>query len=494
MSTLAQVGQLAEPLVRRNDDLALVGREILLLPMHHFSRSVHIDRTSTKGEIQPFWQVTLLFAPSAGAGGWSDRLFCRHVDDPETRDIFEREVGRCFNDTLRPVRDIESLMDMPSRAPFGRSDLSPLQESLIVAARGFFDEAFTGLAEHIANEEERLRLERDAIDLYNRPNGRPWHKAMERHSSELGRLTQLRMLLDLLRRPRKEVLGDFLRSWERSSAHVRGHENLWQPAPFPFEGKQHRGGAAPSTATPAVKRWMEPLLQRRPDLFLAGRRLLLRPVRHLCRGIHFGASPTGIRLRPRWFIDLAFAPPSEARHLVSREVAELESTFENFDAWIDWFSESIVDRRLMTVEDIQAFNHNIEEGAYEGMGAAAYQLAYFDEWRGVALAALGRLEEARTHVLSVIRRLESDSDVPSATRVWLAKHSDSALARNRQEFEKSTTAQVLQHKRLLALLETADRAAIAALLHEWERQNVRTWGIEHFWEPTPFPLETGSGS
>jgi len=44
-------------------------------------------------------------------------------------------------------------------------------------------------------------------------------------------------------------------------------------------------------------------------------------------------------------------------------------------------------------------------------------------------------------------------------------------------------------RQLIALAGVNDRAAVAALLHEWEEHNARRLGVEDVWEPTPFPLE-----
>ena len=45
-------------------------------------------------------------------------------------------------------------------------------------------------------------------------------------------------------------------------------------------GSDKRPGTRPSD----IKRYLKPLLQQRSDLVLVGRRLIIRPVRHLLRG------------------------------------------------------------------------------------------------------------------------------------------------------------------------------------------------------------------
>lgn len=40
-----------------------------------------------------------------------------------------------------------------------------------------------------------------------------------------------------------------------------------------------------------------------------------------------------------------------------------------------------------------------------------------------------------------------------------------------------------------ARLAENDRTGLARVLHEWEAYTVKSFKIEHLWEPTPFPLE-----
>lgn len=47
----------------------------------------------------------------------------------------------------------------------------------------------------------------------------------------------------------------------------------------------------------------------------------------------------------------------------------------------------------------------------------------------------------------------------------------------------------LRYRSLREPLMDNDRAALAALLHQWERENVMGTPVERIWQPTPFPLE-----
>ena len=53
MTTISQVKKAVQPLLQRNHDLALVGRLVVLKPVHHILRGVYIDRSSIPDEFMP---------------------------------------------------------------------------------------------------------------------------------------------------------------------------------------------------------------------------------------------------------------------------------------------------------------------------------------------------------------------------------------------------------------------------------------------------------
>ena len=57
------------------------------------------------------------------------------------------------------------------------------------------------------------------------------------------------------------------------------------------------------TTASEVKKWVGPLLERRPDLVLVGRNLIIKPVRHVVRGIFFDASWDKNYCRPKWYVN-----------------------------------------------------------------------------------------------------------------------------------------------------------------------------------------------
>ena len=84
--------------------------------------------------------------------------------------------------------------------------------------------------------------------------------------------------------------------------------------------------------------------------------------------------------------------------------------------------------------------------------------------RVIVETARGRLDEVRAICRDDLSKWPSDSDL-----IQLPKQICGRLAGN-------------------------ETAGIASLLHEWEATTVRNLKIEHLWEPTPFPLETGCGT
>ena len=60
MTTVAQVKQAVQPLLQRNPDLALVGRLLVIKPVHHVLRCVYIDRSLDPLSFVPTSSVLLL--------------------------------------------------------------------------------------------------------------------------------------------------------------------------------------------------------------------------------------------------------------------------------------------------------------------------------------------------------------------------------------------------------------------------------------------------
>jgi hypothetical protein len=235
MSTKAQVQHLVRPVLDRNTNLALVECEIVLLPVHHYARSIHVDWTSTKGMIQPRWRVTVLYGPPPHATGWGNRLRgYGDVEDPRVGEVLEGEATRCLDEILRPISDSDSLRALPPLNG-GRLDLWPIQEILIDVAAGRFGQALVPLSQHVDQEEAGVPREREWIDANFQTGKRPWAWWMRQLAEREASLANLQQLLPLVRAGDRRGIGDLLRDWERQNAMSDRLQELWQPTPFPFE-------------------------------------------------------------------------------------------------------------------------------------------------------------------------------------------------------------------------------------------------------------------
>src|SRR5262245_14274471 len=65
MTTATQVKQLVQPLMHRNPDLALVGRLVVIRPVHHILRGIMIGRSLDPKSFVPNWSAIFLFEPNA---------------------------------------------------------------------------------------------------------------------------------------------------------------------------------------------------------------------------------------------------------------------------------------------------------------------------------------------------------------------------------------------------------------------------------------------
>ncbi len=66
MTTVAQVKHAVQPLLQRNPDLVLAGRLIVVKPMHHILRGIHLGRSLDPLLFVPTWAVIFLFEPCDG--------------------------------------------------------------------------------------------------------------------------------------------------------------------------------------------------------------------------------------------------------------------------------------------------------------------------------------------------------------------------------------------------------------------------------------------
>ncbi|MBZ9654101.1 hypothetical protein [Phyllobacterium lublinensis] len=167
MTTIAQVRQVVQPLLQRHADLALVGRYLLIKPVHHFTRGIFIERGgSSPKPFVPMTSVSLLFNGSTRMRlGWGLELCYfsfEGVDDDLARqekadrlEFIRWEIDHSPGiermlrvieialDTLRPITTLETMVAFGTQPgnytiPFERRVYTRL---LIAVATGDLDQA-----------------------------------------------------------------------------------------------------------------------------------------------------------------------------------------------------------------------------------------------------------------------------------------------------------------------------------------------------------------
>jgi hypothetical protein len=246
------------------------------------------------------------------------------------------------------------------------------------------------------------------------------------------------------------------------------------------------------TTSAEIRRWTRPLTERRKDLVLRGRSLVVLPLHHVYRSIFFEGSWDRTYPRPRWSFAPVFCPPGLPVRTWSAELPVGRSTDEAFaDRVLTEFTNKI-DNDLGPVTSVEAFYEMTLEYRPHEAGAGLWQLASNPEYHACVLAAMGRMAEAHQVAEGCLTRIGAVQEALEEGRALMTRRPHSATGKRVVAYAAFRLALLSELQRLATLAKAADRAGMAALLHEWEEQKVRLWKIEDLWEPTPFPIELGA--
>jgi hypothetical protein len=200
-----------------------------------------------------------------------------------------------------------------------------------------------------------------------------------------------------------------------------------------------------------LKQYLKPLLKQRSDLVLIGRMLIIRPVRHLLRGVFFDRTSDKYQFRVSRYITPLFpveegAGYKEDIHPVTWEV--WQPHFNDF--LFDSLAEDIFDHvgQILTLGD---FAHDLDTTYVVAQAA-------FQHTRVAALALAGLREEA-AQLVDELERSNPDNSY------W-------------HHFAKTQRA-FLERK-------TED---LCAEFHLKEAEAAKQLKLGGVWEPTPFPAE-----
>jgi len=249
------------------------------------------------------------------------------------------------------------------------------------------------------------------------------------------------------------------------------------------------------TTLAQVKRVTRPLLERNSDLALVGRLVVIKPVRHLIRGVLIDRSPNPVKHRPVWLVSFLFKP------------------------WTllgERWGERLFTKRGSVLQDLSDPERNLEVARIMSaqMRLPVRERRYPESWGGwVAYdptVADEMCEVIEEQALPMLRALQSIDDFVAFTAdrsrfPWTRlgpNYSDEpfvfAAQGNFEAAVAACTRLVAEEpagprvKELLRLLADGDRQGVAALLHVWEAEAVKRLRLESVWEPTPFPIEAAA--
>jgi hypothetical protein len=228
------------------------------------------------------------------------------------------------------------------------------------------------------------------------------------------------------------------------------------------------------TTAAQVKKAVKPLLDRHPDLAISDRWIIVKPVRHIVRGLIIDRTRDRDVFNPRWCV----------MHLFDvRRTIFLNWGFEIYQPqkkglWL-WSNSTSVPTLLGVIEEdvlpklraIQTISDLVarlpEIWRYIG-DTRDPPLSFWPDTKVIFDVALGDLDAARKPCADRIPNIDPET-------YFKGDEEDHATVRRLKE--------------LCARLAADDRNGLAALLHDWEATTVKNLKLEHLWEPTPFPLE-----
>jgi hypothetical protein len=219
VTTVREVKKLVAPLLARNPDLALVGRLIVLTPVHHILRGIFIDATGQAKQCDPRWlMMDLLFKADElvyGVGGSLFRSKPRTLwwlDDPEMSADLIFVVERDVLPKLRSTQTLQAYLEAAlPKDPVALKRVWGMRFSFAVAmgdldaARGF--------------------LANDLKGIYKRPLN-----AFRQGLAD-------RLLQDGARASAedRQALADYLHDCEAYTVDKLKVGHLWERTPFPIE-------------------------------------------------------------------------------------------------------------------------------------------------------------------------------------------------------------------------------------------------------------------
>lgn len=242
------------------------------------------------------------------------------------------------------------------------------------------------------------------------------------------------------------------------------------------------------TTITQIKGWTRPLLNADDQLVLVGRNLVLRPVRHLIRGLYIDR--TSRRLQPRLigYVQPLFDITDVGGGLLWTTHPPVYQTDEDeFESHFRATCQDCLDqmKRIETIDDFLAEVDKTDGRTFGPVPIHLYKLRH-----PVVLAALGKFQEALSILGPELRDQElTYAGMLAVAQARLAKKPRNGVAHSEVEHAVLMLQWIDALKPLVPLLEAGDSAGISRLLRRHEARNAAVWKVAKLWERTSFPFE-----
>jgi len=224
MTTTAQVRKLVKPLLERNPDLALVGRSIFVKPVHHFARTILIDRRGDPDILNPELVVIHVFELRRRFSiDWSrfipnetsSRPGLWFITEPNVQENLLAAFGKHALPLLRAMRTLDDYLNFVSNHHMRHQlfDWAPQRFILEIALGNL------AAARRILHE-SRVQWSADHPD---------WDEESREFYAELRRMCACLDAGD------RQGMAALLHAWEARTVRNLKIEYLWEPTPFPLE-------------------------------------------------------------------------------------------------------------------------------------------------------------------------------------------------------------------------------------------------------------------
>jgi hypothetical protein len=222
MTTIAQLKRAVRPLIDRNPDLALVGRMVVVRPIHHILRGIVFARGIYAEQFRPIWAVIFLFEPSDSlSSNWGESVYDRRgtwkiADHDDLPTEMCKAIEEQALPLLRPIKTIDDFVGFATKERFRHThlDLYEHRKIFVDIARGDLDSAHS-ICEYMATDSAKKRYLPMKMD------------------EEYDRITK--ELCPLIAKNDRVGLARLLHKYEEGSARAMKLEKYWEPTPFPIE-------------------------------------------------------------------------------------------------------------------------------------------------------------------------------------------------------------------------------------------------------------------